>query len=387
MRVSDLRLLFLMVCAVAGLSLLFPLASFTAAAVLLVNLPEGTPAAARRALIVVLAFSMALMTGARPLDPAASNDIDGYYLIYEDLRRGDLSEIMHFGGGFEVTMMGLFLLWGALLPKLTPNGLMFCLALTSALIFAAWVELTFYGKEDRRRGPALLAVCVFMLNLYFSTQLVRQFLSLVILLFAFSAANRWRALAWVLLSSSVHLTGGLFFVAYLLAKRGWKGWLVILGIAIMVRVYFADLLVAFDILPEVVAEKVKYYVENDEEGTASDLASLRMISLLGMISLVVLAAARGRVTHSARAVLALPWLTAIVHILLWPVPLASLRTTLAIHSVVPGVVAYHMFPKNQRVLQLGVLNLLVLYKTATMASADGLSNLASTVAMMSGFLE
>jgi hypothetical protein len=126
---------------------------------------------------------------------------------------------------------------------------MFCLALTASVLLLLWVETSFYAGSAKHR-PALLGITLLLLNIYFATQLSRQFLSLIVLLFAFTAQWRGRRMLFVTLAASFHLTALPFYGLYLLARRGWLGWIAILVAAYLLRIYFAQLLVAFDVLPE-----------------------------------------------------------------------------------------------------------------------------------------
>ena len=363
-----------------------PLVAFGASVFLLINLERDMPEVARRLLAVVAAIALAMMAGARPLDPAASNDIDGYYDIYRELAAGDLSYLTNFGGGLEVALPLLLWLWGQLLPPLTINGLMFCLALTSSLLMMIWVEKTFYVEQGFRR-PALIGVCLLMLNLYFSTQLSRQFLSLIVLLFAFSAHSRMKQLLFVVLASAFHLTAIPFFAAYFLAKRGPREWLFLIALAVGLRIFFGQFVAAFDIVPEAVAEKLLYYVDSADNAVASDLASLRMIILLGLVSLVGGAASGFRLDPKSRRWLAVPWITGLVYLVLLPIPLASLRGTLMIHSVIPGLIAYKMLEGRARHALPVVLNVLFAYKMSAFLTAEQSGNLLSTLSILDDFVQ
>ena len=360
-----------------------PYAALALSTTLLFVLPARTPRHVRIVLGVIAATGLALMAGTRPLDPAASNDIDGYFAVYQDLAAGDLSELTHFGAGFEVALPLLFWVWGLVLPPLTANGLMFCSALTSALLVLVWAERTLLRQQDAR--PALIGLCIVMLNLYFSTQLIRQYLSLIVLLYAFTSPGRIRPIIWVVVAATFHLTAFVFYGLYVLLRRGWGGWLAVLAIATIVRLYFAQLLVALEILPEAAADKLAYYVDNDEDSTSSDLGSMRMVILLCGMSIVALAAHRFRPAARAWPWLAAPWMTLAIQILLLPVPLASLRTTLMVHSVLPGLFAWKMFPRRAGVLLPVLLVTLLLYKLAGFATVPGSANLRSTLAMLQGF--
>jgi hypothetical protein len=111
-----------------------------------------------------------------------------------------------------------------------------------------------------------------------------------------------------------------------------------------------------------------------------------MIGLLGVISLAALAANRFRAAREVRPWLAVPWVTALVHFALLPIPLASLRTTLMVHSVAPGLVAYRMFGRRAGLALVLVLNVLFLYKVLSFAAAEPSGNLLSAVSMLGAFL-
>jgi hypothetical protein len=380
------RQMVVLLCGAAGVLLAgFSLAAFAVASFLLLNLPANTSRPARVCLGVIVATSLALMAGARPIDPNASNDIEAYHEIYRSLAEGDFSELTHFGGGVEVALPLLMYLWALILPPLSVNGLMFCLALTSSMLMLVWVEKTFYSDAGPQR-PALLGICIVLMNLYFSTQLSRQFISLIVLLYAFSASGRGRQAFYLALASAFHLTAIAFFAMYLLARRGWRGWLVIVVVALLAKLYFAQLLVAFDVLPEAAAEKLVYYVDNDDDSLAADIGSLRMIFLLAVISVVSIFASQFKPSARSRPWLAVPWVAAVVHYILLGIPLASLRTTLMVHSVASGLIAYKMLSGRAGRALTVVLNVLLLYKVAAFATAEQSANLQPTLMMLSRFL-
>ena len=385
-RRAQQHLLFRLCALGVGLLAVSPLASFALCGFLLINLARDTPPPVRWVLDVALALALALMAGARPLDPGELGDIEGYYDVYLAIADGDLSELTHFGGGFEVALPLLMLLWATLLPPLSLNGLMFCMALTSSLMLVLWVERAFY-RGDNPAPPALAGICLVLLNIYFATQLSRQFLALIMLLYVFTAAGRSRRMLFLALAMSFHLTALPFYGVYLLARRGWMGWVAILAAALLLRLYFVQLLAAFDVLPEVATEKLLYYVDNPDETTAADIGSLRMVFLLAVISIVVLVASRLRPDPRTRPWLAVPWLTAAVHTLLLPIPLVSLRATLMVHSVASGLIAYQMLSGRARRLRMPALNLLLLYKTAAFALAAGGANLRPSLVMAGSFFQ
>jgi hypothetical protein len=92
-----------------------------------------------------------------------------------------------------------------------------------------------------------------------------------------------------------------------------------------------------------------------------------------------------RPDKATRPWLALPWVTGAVHFLLLPIPLASLRTTLIVHSVATGYIVWQMFAHRARGLLPLVLNVLLLYKVAALASGEGGAYLRPTALMLASF--
>lgn len=366
----------------AAMLLLSPMAALALSAFLLINLPSRTPRTARLILGLVVAAAMALLAGNRPVDSDASNDIDGYYEAYLSIAGGESAFDTQFGAGLETGLPLLMSLFSALLPPLSMNGLMFCFSLAASLLMLCWVEMG-ASKRTQRQNLALLGICLIMLNLYFATQLSRQFLSLLVLLYAFTASTRLRQIVWVLIAASFHLTALPFFGACLLARRGRAGWLVIAVVVLVFRTYFAAVLTTLDVLPDALIQKLLYYADDLNPDGASDLASLRMVGLLAAISLVVLASTRFRPADAAKPWLGVPWLTALVYVMLLPIPLASLRATLMMHSVAPGLIAFKMLELGSRRLLTTVLNGLLGYKILSLAMQA--PNLQSGFGMLSGF--
>ncbi len=159
----------------------------------------------------------------------------------------------------------------------------------------------------------------------------------------------------------------------------------ILAVAWLLRVYFVPLLAAFDVVPDVVADKLLYYVENEDSSTEAELASLRMVFLLALLSLVSILACWLHPAPRTRPWLVVPWLTGAVYYLLLPIPLASLRTTLIVHSVASGCIAWQMLPHHARGLRQLIPNSLLLYKVAAFALVVGGANLRPSVSMLASF--
>ena len=170
---------------------------------------------------------------------------------------------------------------------------------------------------------------------------------MILLLYAFTAATGRRRTLFVLLAASFHLTAIPFYGIYLLRRQGKRGIAVLVVLILLVRTLFPALVGMADAVPDVVKGKLIYYLDNSDGYTASDIGSLKLIGLCALSVLSFLAQGF-RLDRDTRAWNAIPWITAVVHVLLLPISLASLRITLAIHSVLTGVIAFRLFARDMR---------------------------------------
>jgi hypothetical protein len=383
-RQSNLEIMWVL-SSVAALSILtYPMAAFILCTVLLINLPEYAPKAMRRLLAVSVVCSVSFVMSLRPLD-TGSNDIDVYYRIYSRLREDSYDALFEFGGGIEVGLPAVMYLLGKGLPYLSPQGLMFCLALISSLIFVSWIESAFYADRIQI-GPLLMGCGLLLFNLYYSTQLVRQFFALALLLYSISSTTKRRSWLFLTLACLFHLTALPFYVLYLIGKRGWQGPFALVLISIAFRVFFGQLLAIVDIFPPAIADKLTYYVSNNQEYTDADLGSLKLIALLCMISVVSFVSCSFRLSQRQKRWHIVPWTAALVHVALLSIPLAALRVTMIIHSMATGVIAHEMFGGRRRVVLIAIMNVLLLYKLLGYFSLDGSPASVSTWEALEGMV-
>ena len=161
-------------------------------------------------------------------------------------------------------------------------------------------------------------------------------------------------------------------------------------LAFVLRYTFSYLVEMQDFLPMLLALKLRWYVDIAETNSSTDLASFRMIFLLSCISLLILIAKRFKPPAEAKPWLAVPWISGIVHLILLPIPLVALRTTMLVHSITPGLLVHKMFEGgglSVRMLRIMVLNLLIVYKIAVYITAGHSGNLFSTLHMLTDFAQ
>src|SRR3546814_20100382 len=121
-----------------------------------------------------------------------------------------------------------------------------------------------------------------MINLYFATQTSRQFIATILLLFAITEKSLFIRFALLALASAFHITSIPFFIIYVLGQRWRYGWLAVLGLAAVLRFYFANILAMIGVMPAAMAEKITDYINNSEGYTEADLGPRKIIGLLAI---------------------------------------------------------------------------------------------------------
>src|SRR3546814_4250183 len=104
------------------------------------------------------------------------------------------------------------------------------------------------AQEAPQKQALLLGISLLMINLYFSTQTSRQFIATILLLFAITEKSLFIRFALLALASALHITSIPFFIIYVLGQRWRSGWLAVLGLAAVLRFYFANLLAMIGVM-------------------------------------------------------------------------------------------------------------------------------------------
>src|SRR3546814_7269686 len=84
----------------------------------------------------------------------------------------------------------------------------------------------------------------------------------LLLLFAITERSLFIRFALLALASAFHITSIPFFIIYVLGQRWRYVWLAVLGLAAVLRFYFANLLAMIGVMPAAMAEKITYYLNN-----------------------------------------------------------------------------------------------------------------------------
>src|SRR3546814_12184930 len=124
------------------------------------------------------------------------------------------------------------------------------------LTYTLFRYMTLFRSPQKQ--DLLLNITLLMINLYLDTQTTRQFIATILLLFAITEKSLFIRFALLALSSAFHITSITFFIIYVLGQRWRYGWLAVLGLAAVLRFYFANLLAMIGVMPAAMAEKITY---------------------------------------------------------------------------------------------------------------------------------
>jgi hypothetical protein len=338
-------------------------------------------------LSIIMIVSLAMISGARPILDGDQNDISGYYEIYKFLAAGDLQYLTHFGGGInegggiEIGLPILLYIFTFFSKNLSINGLMFNLSLLGSIFVAVWIHKTFY-KTECTPSPALIGFGILFLNLYFATQLSRQFFSLIFLLYAITEKRFIWRYVWLLVASSFHITAIPFYIFYKIFISGYTGFLFLVLILILFRLFFFSSLDLIPVFPSLITEKLAYYKTAEQGVSMADLESFKIIFLMIAMSLIVLVTMRFHPAGHQKKWLLIPWIAALIHLILLPIPLASLRTTLMFTAILPGIIIYMMFQGGgltMKIIRIFSLNFFLIYKAIRFLTPEGVENIFYTV--------
>lgn len=267
------------VLALLCLVLLFsPLASYVLC--ILVVFLYGSNIKQREMYIFSLLFSVSfsLIVSSKAFGISDSDDFVNYYQDYFDIVTGVVGfrqVLSRYSFGLEFGLPLLFQLSGFLFPVLTPHQLMFLLSFLYSMIFSSWVVSYTYGKYYTTSSHGyIIALSLLLLSPTAGSQLVRQGISLAILLFAITNERMRARYALLFIATAFHLTALPFFViSRILSRYRWKGFFFLLTILAGANYVASDILNAYADLP-----KLAYFAITSTEGVSNvDIGTLKWL--------------------------------------------------------------------------------------------------------------
>jgi hypothetical protein len=132
-----------------------------------------------------------------------------YYPLYQEMVNGGNVFDSGFGGNIEFGLPLYFKLLGFLLPHLDENAVMFSVSALCSVLFYIWIETYFFKEIEIKNKSLFIASIVLFFGFFVTTQLMRQAISTVMVLFVISnyrQGKKGKSIIYLVLGSIFHLT-------------------------------------------------------------------------------------------------------------------------------------------------------------------------------------
>ncbi|MBV5347442.1 hypothetical protein JZU46_04410 [bacterium] len=160
----------------------------------------------RKLLGYIIVLTGAIIVSSREFG-SSSDDLSVYYYpSYLEIASGNFSNFFRWGWGLEIGINIINIILAFALPKLTEPGYAFVIGSISGIIFVNIVENYLIQDSSPRKKAMAAAVIYAMYSSYFSTQLVRQFLSSLFLIVALFECRRTLSYLAIFAGSLFHLS-------------------------------------------------------------------------------------------------------------------------------------------------------------------------------------
>lgn len=195
-----------------------------------------------------------------------------YYPLYQDMVNGGDIFDSGFGGDIEFGLPLYFKLLGLIFPHLDENGVIFCVSLLCCLLFYIWIEYYFFKEIEIKNKSLLIASIMVFFGFFVITQLMRQAISTIMVLYAISSYRqgcRDKSVIYLFLGSIFHLTAiPLALVNYIFFYGNHKKKIMISVAFVLFGLLFVNILklvsgsgIYFGVL-----SKFLYYLRNTSNG-------------------------------------------------------------------------------------------------------------------------
>ena len=318
-----------------------------------------------------LILACGVIAASRSVMQSSADDFTHIYTTYQALGDGDTSVIFLYGKGLEGGFPLLLKFISMLSKDLSPNLLMFFLVLFSVTLFQIWLE--YFGLlhvPTRLKGIATAMAWVFC-SFFLASQISRQFLSTVILLYAFFLNGTLTRLAVVMVAAFVHLSAlPIYILVASTIKYKWKAVLLFVIAIFAFTQYLPTILNMTALLADPGFDKLRFYLNNNSSYTSSDIGAFKWMSVP-----IVLLLLPNMVLSKNTSILNNKWVPVFILfyficLLLLPFPLMSFRGTFIINAVLLGWIAFVFGQTRPRLLLVVLIFFVLPLKFKAIISTD-----------------
>lgn len=300
----------------------------------------------RKLYSVIAAFASALIAGSRQVFISPFDDFKNYYALYLQFFHNNFSNFFEYHH-IEIAYPVLIFLVSRLPLLFSPNLLIFFLVFFSYIIFIIWIESYGLNHIDEEKKALVVAFSLIFVNFVIASQLVRQFISSMFLLFAFSVPNIKRYF-YLIVAALFHLSALPIYLLYLFSIKKPKLTAIVVFIAAAVFVidfqYFINLFVNIK-MPIFGAG---FYIAHKQYGFLSYYHNIKRTAAIILLLMLFLFFGK---SASAKQWKYFTFNMIILYFLFYTIPLASLRTTLIIGSILLGyLISMLILPKFPKLI-------------------------------------
>jgi len=204
-----------------------------------------------------------------------SDDLNSYYYAYIDIMNYGLSFDMEYFRSTEVLLPTFYYILSFSAIK-SPVFLMFAESLFLYFLFYFWLELLI--KKYNLQNPNFLIVISFLLiSIYYPTQLTRQFLSVLILMYIFVIDGIFFKVLLSILSLLTHTTALLYIGIYIFTIFKKNSIKIVLSVIFLLIAYYIANEIIFKAYP--LEGYINYYLKNSLHSFPINERSLIIIFL------------------------------------------------------------------------------------------------------------
>lgn len=299
-----------------------------------------------------------------PVELGGDDFSNQYYPMFQSLVTGDGIFSSRFGGGIEFGLAAIYKIIALLVPNAKYWQIFFVISFLCVFLYYIWLEKFIFVRLKKNEISLCLASALLFFGFFITTQLIRQALSSVFVLFSLSylsEGKKSKGYIFCLIGCIFHLTALPFvflFYNLMYGKRKTKLAIVIsfvvFGLLFSVFLNFISSGAVFS----VIASKFLYYKQNTTSGVSS--AYYWKILLLACGGTYFFSD-----KNSNNDFKSLLYYGTIVYISLINIPFASDRTLMILVIFYLGVIFFFSFYKIKKIYKLIVIALCI-YRILTL---------------------
>jgi hypothetical protein len=281
----------------------------------------------------ICAYSASVSAASR-LTFDISDDFTRYYQNYLDILSNGWSAVGAYGNEVGLPLIYAVLAQTGLRSPLLP---LFAVTMISLTVFVVWVDKFGSLPFEPEWFGSVMAMSLLFVDFVTSTQLTRQFLSSVFVLYAISVTG-WRSLAWLLIATLFHQTAvPIYILVRLVLRFRWRVVAALCALCVLLLIYFQALLtlgLGFDLSVLQAGAKILFYVgayEDIVQGVGINIVEIRFVALNCLAALL----ARRQMPKGWPELM---FCVAILYVMFLPFPMVSYRLFLLFGAVLTGYI-------------------------------------------------